>query len=232
MEFSSLDKEYIENNLFLSLEKGINDFKKSSPEYERYVTVKKGTMDLVLSIITEKDDFIDTPTNYEYVTSSDLSDIGMSVDEALSRAIENSSKLFPYELTKLEDYVSVNMDPFETPSTFVLTNNLGFNSAAALFTQSHILEEIAEESNIHQVVILPVSKEFVLMAAPNSEEDKEHLLASYNSLATYLKCDIGLNASGGLIVYDDSLKKMNELNWYGEAYSLSLKEEANYSRTR
>lgn len=230
MEFSSLDKEYVENNLFLSLEKGIKDFKNSSPEYERFVTLKKGTMDLVLSIITEKDDFIDTPISYDYVSSSDLSDIGMSVEDALSKAIENSNKLFPYELTKLEDYVSI--DSFATPSTSVLTNNLGFNAAAALFTQPHILEEIAEESNIHQVVILPVSKDFVLMAAPNSEEDKEYLLASYNSFAEFLKCDIGLNASGGLIVYDDSLKIMNELNWYGEAYSLSLKEEANYSRTR
>lgn len=89
---------------------------------------------------------------------------GISKDELMNDTLNNSPKLFPFEITTLEEKLGLPRP--EKPKTYVITNKKMINGASALFYKNamsiaYLL--IGEEyyvlpSSVHELLAVPVSQ--------------------------------------------------------------------------
>lgn len=88
----------------------------------------------------------------------------LTTDEVYRLARENTVRLFPMQLAKLNDMIPIDMTEMpECPNMYVLTNKQQINGASCMLYQN-VLEAFAEQvecgfyilpSSIHEVLLLP-----------------------------------------------------------------------------
>ena len=87
---------------------------------------------------------------------------GMTVEDLLENAKENTPRIFPYKLSSLADVLNLPVEGTDMP-IYVATNRLGINGANVLLYDD-VLQEFAEKcgtgfyvlpSSIHEVLFVP-----------------------------------------------------------------------------
>ncbi len=101
------------------------------------------------------------------LTNEDLSEWGISKEELFEKALENTKRLLPPKIFKMDELISrstgVMLDgEFETQA-YVVTNKICVNGASAILYRE-VVDEFAEKfpegfyilpSSIHEIIILP-----------------------------------------------------------------------------
>lgn len=98
-------------------------------------------------------------------THSHMAQIGVNEKKLYEAALENTTKLFPPRMMKLEEMIQMlepDMDEIPETGAYVLTNAAGRNGAAALLYAQEELETLSSQSG-HGYYILPSSIHEVLL---------------------------------------------------------------------
>jgi hypothetical protein len=213
-----------------------------------FPSIDKGSFSLVVQLFLGEKNYENRYTSCINVTNDILNgwnnSIHLNKDELFSMAIENSRKQFPVLVEPINEFIDAEhqngslfeADGVNIPRCFVLSNELFYNGAAAMFYEPEILSKIAKKLNTSELYLLPSSTNHIFCVPHSNILSKEEVEEIFSSLDA-VDAEMGLSEQAGLaeklsehiITYDASKNMLIEksgVSYFPEINALSGKEQS------
>lgn len=182
-DFKSVENMDIQNNIFLKL---IN-FEKNKDVLAKCPYIKYKDLAITFRILVKSDD---SGIASACMTNRELHMLNMDIDSLYNVAKENTRRLFPPVLQKLDEMMfgkySDGGGRSQGMDLYVLTNNQGINGAVYMSYEDIICDFAKEHGSFY---ILPSSIHEVILLPREQDEEREELSEMVMEINRYVVTD-------------------------------------------
>lgn len=208
MKISEMKREELAERLILS----VLNAEQSKERLFNFPNIIKGGFALVSQLCLGDKNMEGQYTSCITVTNDILNGWEISRPEMFELAAENSKKLFPVLVEPLENLMQslsedekkyFQTDGINLPNSFVLSNKMFFNGAAAMFYEPEVLDKLAKKCKTDNLFLFPSSTNHIFCIPSSDLLSKEECMEIQKNFASDSEDPV---LSDQIMVYDAKTK--------------------------
>jgi len=224
MKIMELGSEELVSRLMLT----VINYKENEDKIQNFPYIHKGNFALLAQLCVGEKNDAGQYTACLTVTQSMLEKWGLPKEQLFEIAADNSKKLFPtiylpmtsyYKMQGENEQLQLN-DDLDISEITVLTNKQHFNGAATLFYDSDVLAQIASQSAVDKLILMPSGVNQVYCVPYKNDDVLMDCQEIYKGLIEMINKENRL--TDNILSYDVKSNSITEAN--GESYELSVNE--------